>query len=120
MSSVVRKTVPLPTTFLQVKVGCSRKYDYAEFRLALIMAMRQMYGALGATQVDPDILSFDDDSQSGVISAPTEAAVALRGALTLFSIDGNGLQVRLHVVRTASSLLSLAHNASSITEQFFA
>ena len=92
--------------YLSFRVDCARGLITKEILDSVQRRVLDLYGVQGLSQVEPVLIDFDEDAQTGVLRSNRDRIRSLRAALSLITEVG-GTPVAVRVCRTSGTIRSL-------------
>ena len=92
--------------YLSFWVDCARRLITKEIFDSVQRRVLDLYGVQGLSQVEPVLIDFDEDIQTGVLRSNRDRIRSLRAALALITEVG-GTPVALRVCLTSGTIRSL-------------
>lgn len=92
--------------YLSFWVDCARRLITKEILDSVQRRVLDLYGVQGLSQVEPVLIDFDEDTQTGILRSNRDRIRSLRAALALITeVGGNPAAVR--VCLTSGTIRSL-------------
>ena len=92
--------------YLSFWVDCARRLITKEILDSVQRRVLDLYGVQGLSQVEPVLIDFDEDTQTGVLRSNRDRIRSLRAALALITEVG-GTSVAVRVSLTSGTIRSL-------------
>ena len=87
-------------------MDCSWDLDTKEVVDTVQRRVLDLYGFQGLSKIEPVLIDFDKDTQTGVLRSNRDGVLSLRAALTLITEIG-GTPAAMRVYRTSGTIRSL-------------
>jgi ribonuclease P/MRP protein subunit POP5 len=92
--------------YLSFRVDCTRSLITKEIWYSIQRRVLDLYGVQGLSQVEPVLIDFDEDTQTGVLRSNRDKIRSLRAVLALITEVG-GAPAAVRVCRTSGTIKSL-------------
>jgi len=92
--------------YLRFKVASERRFHFSEIADAIQRGVLQLYGVHGLSQLEPVLMDFDEEDQTGILRCAHPHLRQMRASMAyITSISGSAASI--HVLRVSGTIKSL-------------
>ena len=99
--------------YLRFRVASERRYRGQEVADAVQRGVLILYGIHGLSQIEPVLIEFDEDEQTGILRCSHLHLRRMRASLAYITSIG-GSAASIHVVRVAGTIKALRSSRTAL------